>query len=227
MPPRRNTKGRSSKPRRRHWGMRRRKTQSVSSPNKVYSFKRVNANCNLKMVKDGAGNIVPVYSGTPPAGWITDATTGAMGFAFAFSDMVEYSEFVRLFDQYKITGIGVRLQRIVTTDPSRTAQIFAAIDNDNVTLTTLNDLRQHADLKRWDITGAATRPFKIFIKNPKKAVTAFQSAVSSGYVSSSAWTDAAYYDVKHYGLRMFLGNCAEGDQFSVEVTYYFQCKGVQ
>lgn len=200
-----------------------RSSQALNSVNKVYTFRRLGLNSALEAENNGGPTTIAWDN--QGSGWTANFNSASC--AFKLTDLQASGDFGSLFDQYKIVGVGIRISQIKQGDPYATPQLFATIDNDNATTDTLDQLRQRNSLKRWDFHPGSTKAFKMYIRNPKCAVGAYQGALSTGYVSNNGWVDMSDNQVEHYGLKMFFGNITKGDRFSFETTYYLKTKGLQ
>lgn len=155
------------------------------------------------------------------------------GLNFRLTDLPNVSEFVNLFDSYKITKIDVIIKPTwtETTVPlSGSApiipRIVTAIDyNDSTAPTSMDELREYGTCKITDGFKAHRRTIY-----PKIRGNAYESAGGVGYLTMKPqYIDTDDSTVVHYGLKIFMENgtvSTSGNPWSarVECIYHFQCK---
>lgn len=177
-----------------------------------------------------------------------NATTGIttpinVPLSFNLNQIPAASELTSLYDQYKITGIRVNIQPLLTEGIASAVsgstliygfpKLSTVIDYDDSTTPANEDvLLQYGSLKQ---TGAF-KEHKRFFK-PKIRVGGLNAgAVVDPVVSQNAqWLDVGYPNVPHYGLKMFHpGPIASGTPlvsssiaYSVYATLYIACKNVR
>jgi len=155
-------------------------------------------------------------------------------YAFSLSSLPNYSEFVNLYESYKISRIKVQfIFSSNSQDVNTGASVFAlpnivgVIDqNDNTALTTYNDYLQYkfCKIRRLD------KPMSFYFK-PMFDVAAY-SGVFTSYAQKTGWIDTSSPSVLHYGLKFMLdpvfyniGANVLG-RMSVYTTYYIKMKNV-
>lgn len=184
----------------------------------VYSFKRRVVLGNISASCNGAG------VGTP----------AAYGRSFALSDLVNYTEFTALFDQYKITGVKLdfipfadnvswEVASLANLTATPGGPLLIAPDHDDATPPAdANEMLQRQDTKVLPVG----RRHRMFIK-PKYNVATYSGG---GVRPASGWLDAGSVGVPHYGVKAWMAapNVPNSNfTYQVWATYYIKCKGVQ
>lgn len=156
------------------------------------------------------------------------------GLNFRLTDLPNVSEFVNLFDSYKITKIDVIIKptwtettQPLTNTASIIPRIVTAIDyNDSTAPSTMNELREYGTCKITDGFKAHRRTIY-----PKIRGNAYESAGGVGYLTMKPqYIDTDDSTVVHYGLKIYMetGGVSNAGQTPwaarVECVYHFQCK---
>ena len=181
---------------------------------------------------------------TAGSNWIpTDDNGIARSWAFALTDLPNYTDFTNLFSQYKIlavkaeiffcnSSVGVlpagtmsNLQMLAYAAPNRTGQI--AHGNDEV-----HFLECQASTRRCCYVGSA-KPLKYYMK-VNQLSERYNSAVNTDYaVVKPRYVSTNEPDSAHYGLdchiRLVNGTAMGSNvtQLKTLLTYYIACRGVQ
>lgn len=158
-------------------------------------------------------------------------------FQFRLSDCAGSTDFTNLFDQYKISGVKVRIWWTSTSSDSATRvpaprMIYSVDEDDNEVPTDLNGFRQKNSVKVHQFGNGV--PLQLYIK-PRLAKSVYNNSVSTAYSSTRSWVDCQNSNVPHYGLKFFLQDVwapndiafLKAHMFRVETTYYIKAKGVQ
>lgn len=164
----------------------------------------------------------------------------AKAFSFQLVDLPNVAEYTSLFDQYKITGVSVRVipkssEQIQggtsgTVQTLGYGQVVTAIDYDDAANPASKDeLLEFGSSK----TTSSNRIHTRFIR-PKMLNVVFRNALTSGYSPVKAtWLDQAYNDLPHYGLKLWVDapsgfNVADTSiAYDIYATYYFSCKNTR
>lgn len=128
---------------------------------------------------------------------------------FRLSDLPNYTEFVNLFDQYKIQKIdlqfipsweGSNKSTSALADVCLPTLVTVEDHNDSALLTSRADYQQYKTYKETILT--AQRPITITVR-PKPAMAIFGGGVFSSYAqpNDGIWLDTGSYTVDHYGLK--------------------------
>lgn len=125
--------------------------------------------------------------------------------AFFLSDLPVSSDFINLFDQYRIVGVDLhccpRANINSTTDGTRYSIFHYAKDFTDVTAPASNqDIYQYSDAKR--VNAQNIREFHIKLK-PQAAETYWSGLTATGYGAAreGAWINTSSPSVQHYGLK--------------------------
>lgn len=163
------------------------------------------------------------------------------GFSFQLSDLPNVSEYSSLFDQFKITGVKLRIVPKVgmTTQGSSTGtvatvgygQVVTAIDYDDAAAPISKDsLLEYGSAKYTSVSRIHTRYIK-----PKVLNAVWVNIASTGYSPVRApWIDQANTNLPHYGIKMWIdppensnGTTNSSVAYDVYATYYFMCKNTR
>lgn len=179
------------------------------------------------------------FTNTGVTGWALTGVSADANTLFQFGgafqaqlDQVQaYTDFVSMFDKYKISGVKVRFIPLVnSSNPGQCVPMIAyAIDTDDAsTPASYAELNQKYNVhkKRLD------RPCSIYIK-PRVAASVY-NGLSSGYaIGKPMYIDCNNVGVPHYGLKFWLRDVTLGATTSVntvvriETTYYLSMKDPQ
>lgn len=225
---RRNPSSRPRRLSRPKWMAKRMKRSYGAVNRQVHSFKRT------FRVTDLIGSYNAATAVTTPI---------SAALSFSLSQLPGVTEFTNLYDQYKINGISLKIQPLLTEGISSVVsgttnawgfpKLSTVLDfDDSVNPATELVMLQYGSLKQ---TGAF-KEHKRFFK-PKTRVAALDAggAITANTVSAARWLDVANPDVPHYGLKIYHpGPIASGSPlvsssiaYSVYATVYFQCKNTR
>jgi hypothetical protein len=164
------------------------------------------------------------YSGLI-AGSITQDVSGAL--IGQLSQVPGYTEFVNMYDEYKITGIKWKFMPRANSAEAGTNQglikLFTAIDRNDLNPPTIQDILQYSSLKITPSNRTHTRYIKPTVIN-----FANQTALGSGYMSNRGWLSTDSPTVAHYGLKYLLQQLASGAQsYDLIVEYHLAFRNVK
>lgn len=128
---------------------------------------------------------------------------------FRLVDLPNYSEFINLFDQYRIVKIdlqfipsweGSNKSTSALADTCLPTLVTVEDHNDSNLLTSRADYQQYRTYRETILS--AQRPVTITVK-PQPAMAVFGGGVFSSYAQpgDAVWLDTASYTVDHYGLK--------------------------
>jgi len=162
------------------------------------------------------------------------AGTDQLGaFAFQLSSLPNASEFINLFDMYKIDYVEVTFrsqfnQQTLTTASVVTPLLYTIIDlDDNASPVSLAAMENYQTCKVTRFDKDITRSFR-----PMFAVATGDATSATNATSlRRGWVDLAYDTVKWYGLKYGITAGAGGQtnlgQWSYTVRYYMSFKEVR
>lgn len=161
---------------------------------------------------------------------------------FQLSDVLNYTDFTALFDNYKIDRIDYYMQLLTNPDgftgvtPSMTNMgkeawypiIWYVLDNDDSTVPTLAALREKQGVRRKVLKPNQIIKFSVY---PKWQKVTYQTSSTVGYGPAKGWLDCTDSAVPHYGIK----GCVDFHQnlnvtqYNIEVTakYHLSFKGAQ
>jgi len=184
-------------------------------------------------------------------GYITPtyANSGYQGFSYQFqlNDLPGFTDFVNLFDAYKITKVKLELTIPYTNAPiwdsttgpvagqnRGTAEMIMVEDHDDAGTPAssevgFNEIREYSKSKLYLFSRG--RIAKIVIK-PCILYETYRTAITTGYSPKySQWIDTDHYDVKHYGVRGVVKQVGliNGESLNIEchAVYYMAMKDVK
>jgi len=142
---------------------------------------------------------------------VNPLTTGDIQrvYTFQLTDVDGYTDFVNLFDKYKIEKIKLTFQALDISSPGNLNRTFYIFKNNNSTLTagTLTEAYVSQQQNVWAVNFSEDN--KVFTKTiyPYWISDAF-SSIGNDFVQnqskSSGWIDTAYSDIVHYGLCVYV-----------------------
>lgn len=165
------------------------------------------------------------YSGYLSGSTIQDVSGALIG---QLSQVPGNSEFISLYDQYKITGIKWKFMPRANSAEAGTNQglikLFTAIDRNDLNPPTITDILQYSSMKMTP----SNRTHSRYIK-PTIVQFANQTALGSGYVSTrGGWISTDNPTVAHYGLKFLLQQLPAGNQsYDLVVEYYLAFRNVK
>jgi len=160
-----------------------------------------------------------------PSNTTTNLQYGAR--AFFLSDLPVSSDFVNLFDQYRIVSVDMhmcpRVSANLPTSGNSYSVFHYALDYTDVTAPTSNEeLYQMSSCKRVNCNGS--KDFHIKLK-PQAAETYWSGLTASGYgaAKEGAWINTSSPSVQHYGVK-YAWNCNYATQIDVYITFQLEFK---
>lgn len=128
-------------------------------------------------------------------------------FTFKLSDLLQVTEFVRLFDSYRINGVKMTAVPLtnsdITINPSY--KIMTAIDLDDDVTPTVPEMLQRANVKIRTVTSGGNNPqvFSTFCR-PRYLTQIYETPTSTGYGQGARkqWLDCADPTIPHYGIKV-------------------------
>lgn len=160
---------------------------------------------------------------------------GAVSY-FKLSNTLQNSDFVNMYDRYKINGIKVKIIPLSNTANTNGAgliptMVYHTDYDDTNTPTSDADVRVKQGAKEVRLD----KPVSIWIK-PKIADAILGASAGTAYSvpKKAPYINMAYTDVPHYGLKMYFRDVnlsASGGSintcFRFETTYYLSCRDPQ
>jgi len=168
---------------------------------------------------------------------------------FQFDQLLNYSEFQNLYDQFKITRIVLKFSLITNPNSAAYTNTSAFVNTGGVTLTnwypkmwfirdydggtadTLASIKERQGVKC--VTLQPNRTLSISLR-PKIAIQTYRTSTTTGYGPKAMFLDFANgYDVPHYGLNTVIdtqGYDPSNDypfKIRVERQFFFTCKDVR
>jgi len=169
----------------------------------------------------------------------TSATSGlitAGSFAFSLSDFpadangsVSYTDFTRLFDEYRFLQVQVRFIPNVMPTAGVYNPLTTVIDYDDAN--TPNITTGEADLAEYQTSQSTQVGYSCErILTPHMAVAAYGGGVFSSYANmTQVWIDCASPSVSHYGVKWIMGASTNTSVqvFTVRAKYVMQFRTVR
>lgn len=225
-------------------------SKGLGSADKTYAFKRL-ANPMVVFTTGVGGQIDTICprpaNQAPTIQWSN--LTGAQQYGdvysfdgsmlFRLQDAMVASDFTGLFEQYKISGVKLKIYWTSTesTSGSRVPapRMTYAIDEDDVNPEGNSTIRQRNNVKFHQFSNGV--PLSLYIK-PRMATEVYNTTTSIGvgttaYSAKRGWVDSLNPNVEHYGLKFHIDDVwapaieqGYATAFRVEATYYLKMKGV-
>lgn len=153
---------------------------------------------------------------TSTAGFTSNAVV------FRLSDIPNSSEFIGLYDQYKINAVKVQvIPRINSAEIAQAvSQVASVIDyDDSVVPANMNTLVQYQNFKLTQGTKIHSRYLKPKISIPTTG--------AGTMVAKSQWLDVATPDVPHYGIKYGFPQTPNAQTFDIKIDFYLAFKNVR
>ena len=161
------------------------------------------------------------------------------GFIFSLATMPNSSEFTALYDLYRIRKCVVRIvfrsttiSAIETRDNNVAGMpiLYYVKDKDDATTpASASEIMEYSAHKIFFYT-PSKRSCSITVY-PTWTQEVFRTGVTTGYGLGprKTWLDAAYSNIEHYGLKMYLSlpqgaGTAVNGYFDIHTTVYLECK---
>jgi len=176
----------------------------------------------------------------------TTALSEPLTYTFALTDVLSYTEFTAMFDQYKIKRVDFKIQMITNPDATwdvnngtsgardNTVNWFPKFwyiqDSDGGGADTLLQIKERVGVKFFVMK--PNKEYTIRIR-PKVLVQTYKTLTSTGYAPKSLWVDCVDAAVPHYGLNAVI-DClglnpvdTTGFRFRIEYKFHLAFKGVR
>lgn len=167
---------------------------------------------------------------------------GGHGVAFSFSlgDIQQAVTFQKLFDQYRITGVAIKMLPMTSfntgsTNPSIRLLHYTDLDDANAP-SLYTDVIQRSNVKDTMLIAGSARTVNSYIR-PRWLNASYVGPVGTGYTlgSRSQWIDTVDTGVQHFGYKYFFnttnnatpGGLAVPINVLFTITYYLQFKGLK
>lgn len=156
-------------------------------------------------------------------------------YTFNLAGVPQVTDFVTLYDQYKISGIkftlipkynSAEMAPGASGGINNQTQVFTVLDYDDATApTSIDTLMQYQNLK---MTRGGTTHSRFL--RPKQLRNVYRGPLAGdGHeVVPARWNDMTYQDVVHYGLKYAIQQSANVPQeFDLKIDYYLAMKNVR
>lgn len=172
---------------------------------------------------------------TDGAGIGNFAGNGNNNGCFMLEDLINYTEFTNLFQQYRIKGIKMTFMPLGNTSyigntSYSLPQLGFVYDTDDANvLTTRSDYQQYNTLKEYRLD----RPVRKWVV--PKLSTSVYGGVTPAYsqMSNKKWITTATTDAQYYGCKWFVDPIITGTgeqtllKLRIICTYYIECRDVK
>jgi len=200
-----------------------RPSQSLSSADKIYSFKRLGQDIQFRSGVTAGNSAIELYQASSPSYTTMSMGTAVtdwngtqsvpIGMSFMLGAVENSSDITNLFDMYTIKGVKVKITYIAGNSTNQQGwnpqpTMLYAIDNDDSSSNfTESVIRQKNDVKSFTFTG--NKSLSIYLK-PKGSTQLHDSATSSGFTGygpvRNQYVDSNYPGCPFYGLKIYLKN---------------------
>lgn len=180
------------------------------------------------------GDTTSGFLGSSASDSMTSTIQWGNSFIFKLSSVIDSSDFLNLYDKYKI--VGVRLKVMYQANVASTGGLSVlpvinyCVDHDDAAIpSSLNQVETKAAAKTRILT--ADKPLSIYFK-PKTALGLYQGAFTGyGIPNGSQWVNSSSPDVQHYGFKIWVNNfyapAGANNQITIQPTYYLAMKESQ
>lgn len=178
--------------------------RTIANPLKVHPF----------IGRTGSGNLV----GTAISG-------AGVGYTFQLNQCVQYTDWVAVYDQYRIVAVEISFSPIyntITKTVDGQGRLFTCIDYDDAAAPTGPN-----DVRRFDtciVTNAYSPVTRRLV--PRCADALYSGAFTSYGSSANRWIDCASPGVQHYGVKAWVDpSTSVPTTYSVEIKMYLEFRG--
>ncbi len=165
----------------------------------------------------------------------TGSAEQGQSFTFKLSDLLQATEFARLFDSYRLNGVKITMAPLtnsdITVNPSY--KIMTAIDLDDDSTPTVAQMLQRSNVKIKTVTSGGNNPqvFSSYLR-PRYLTQLYETGASTGYGQGprKQWLDCADPSIPHYGFKIVWDT---DPQLNYDViwqfyfTYYIEFKSLR
>jgi len=155
----------------------------------------------------------------------TTGTSSGLAVTFQLSNMPAFSEFVNLFDRYKILRIMYRFRVYKSPDvvaPNLYPVIFHAVDNNDSTTPTSTNILEYPNLKTTVLSDSSPVS-KWFSFRPRVSI----AVQPTSFAAFSPWVDTASSSANHYGLKFWFDQQATGINIAWDYKFVISLKDVK
>lgn len=187
---------------------------------------RASINTGYLKIKQKVAAQINVPAGAPETG---------RAFVFRLSDLLQATEFTRLFDSYRLNGVKITMSPLtnssLTANPSY--KLMTAIDLDDDQTPTVNSMLQRSNVQIKTVTAGGNNPqvFSRFLR-PRFLTQLYETATSTGYGQGprKQWLDTADPSIPHYCLKVVWDTdpvLASDILWQFYFTYYIEFKSLR
>jgi len=171
-------------------------------------------------------------------------TTEVGSLQFTLDQIAGFSEFVAMYDQYKLMKVVLNIQLVnnpehiqvlnnggVTNSTNWFPKFWYIRDYDGGGSDTMTQLKERQGAKFFVLKPNMTKTITI---SPMATIQTYRTATSTGYSPKRIWIDIANgTDVPHYGLNYIVDALGQNPTDSIpfivriERKFYFACKGAR
>lgn len=183
---------------------------------------------------------------TRSLGFTFATASGGYGYDFKLDQLPAYTEFVSLFDQYKLYGVKLHFRPLfnsqqaydrvgATTNLVRMPRIHYCVDTtDTSPPSSVGGIQQYTSYDSWTCLQSRKKFIKCY---PTQEI--YRSSVSTTYASNGQpfiECTTTGTGAPHYGFKLFLENpdasnwnslIGSQEVYELICTYYFVCRSVQ
>lgn len=155
----------------------------------------------------------------------TQLADTTVSYSFQINNLPGSSEFLALFDQYRIAKVQIRFipyQTVANPTASKSIMITVPDYDDTADLTSRQDAYQYSNCK---VTNALEE--HSWTIKPRVALAAYGSGIFSSYSNQPAqWIDSGSPTVSHFGLKAYLtaDQGAVRNSYKVVFKYWIECR---
>lgn len=153
---------------------------------------------------------------------ISDVSTA---YSFQINNLPNNTEFLSLFDQYRIVKVQMRFipyQTVANPTASKSILVSVADYDDSTPLASLQEAYQYSSCRITNALGE-----HVWTIRPRIAKAAYGSGVFSSYANEPAqWIDSGSNTVSHYGIKVYL-TADQGtvrNSWKVVYKYWIECR---
>jgi len=189
---------------------------------------------NMSVI-DPTSSCLALGTPTPVPGALSGLYDIPFSMGFRLDQLVNYTEFVALFDHYRINGVRIDLKCFYNTSGATNVGLPWVehwTDHDDATPLSAAQAREVMGTKSAYYSGNKIMT-KMFVKpRPLLELASADGTPAPGSLMSRSWINCTDTDIPHYGIKgvlhnVYLGGTAGQNQFQFDVHVNATFKGVQ
>lgn len=154
-------------------------------------------------------DVETVFSASGPNTIVAAAGAQHLGYSFDLKNVVNYNEFVALYDQYRINKVTLYLEPLydqISNLGGVTGQRLRIVHdyNDNVPLTTEDEYLEYSNCKSFFPFSKRVIKVVLYPKIGQEIMNVGGGLSQSALSSNKVWLNTDYTEVPHFGVKIYV-----------------------